>query len=98
MTRKMGDFDVFQRTKDAMFNASSLLQQWNMNKKSRKSVDEFLRNKSVVEFMDELGKDVRQNSTTEPVLVATVKTKNNFTRNIEKTDKQQVGRPSETPC
>lgn len=76
----MGEFNVFQRTKDAMFDASALLQQWNMNKKSRKSVDEFLRNKSVVEFIDELGKDLKINGydnyrNQEPTLICTVKGK-----------------------
>ncbi len=29
LTRKMGSFDVKQRTKDSMFNATALLEQWN---------------------------------------------------------------------
>ena len=29
MIRKMGDFEVVQRTKDGMFNATGLLKQWN---------------------------------------------------------------------
>lgn len=31
MKRKMGIFDVFQRTSDGMFNATELLKQWNLN-------------------------------------------------------------------
>ena len=29
MIRKMGNFDVIQRTKDGFFNATTLLKQWN---------------------------------------------------------------------
>ena len=29
MIRKMGDFDVHQRTKDGYFNATTRLKQWN---------------------------------------------------------------------
>ena len=29
LTRKMGDFNVNQRTSDEMFNATELLKQWN---------------------------------------------------------------------
>lgn len=29
MTRQMGNFEILQRTKDGMFNATLLLKQWN---------------------------------------------------------------------
>ena len=29
LTRKMGDFNVNQRTSDGMFNATELIKQWN---------------------------------------------------------------------
>ena len=78
MTRKMGDFDVFQRTKDAMFDASALLHQWNMNRKSKKKIDEFLRIKPTKEFIDELGNELKINGSDynrhqEPTLICTVK-------------------------
>lgn len=82
MTRKMGDFEVYQRTKDAMFNASSLLQQWNMNRKTKKSMPEFLRIKPTKEFIDELGNELKTSHTdynqsgSEPTLIVTVKGKN----------------------
>ena len=41
MTRKMGDFNVYQRTKDAMFNASSLMEQWNKHSKQKKNINHF---------------------------------------------------------
>ena len=31
MKRKMGNFDILQRTSDGMFNATELLKQWNLN-------------------------------------------------------------------
>ena len=39
MTHKMGDFNVYQRTIDAYFDASSLMQQWNDNTNGRKKTN-----------------------------------------------------------
>ena len=39
MTRKMGGFEVHQRTKDSMFNATSLLNQWIKHSGKRKDVN-----------------------------------------------------------
>ena len=64
MIRKMGEFNVLQRTSDGMFNASSLLDQW--NKKSNtiypKKIHEFLRIEATKEFIDVLKMDIHQNS------------------------------------
>lgn len=38
MTRKIGDYEVFQRTKDGMFNATVLLQAWNNATGEKKEV------------------------------------------------------------
>jgi len=78
ITRKMGDFNVYQQTKDAYFDASALLQQWNMNRKTKKSMPEFLRIKPTKEFIDELGKELKMNDTDynqhqEPTLIYTIK-------------------------
>lgn len=51
LTRKMGDFDVFQRTKDGMFNATTLLKQWNENTGSQKQMIHFTENKNTEEFV-----------------------------------------------
>lgn len=86
MTRKMGDFEVYQRTQDAMFNASSLIEQWNKHSKTRKSIDEFLRTKPTKAFMEELANEVKINEVDynrnglsqeveEPTLIITVKGK-----------------------
>lgn len=53
MVRKMGEFEVHQRTKDGMFNATSLLKQWN-NGKRGKEVNAFLKNSSTIEFIQSL--------------------------------------------
>lgn len=53
MVRKMGEFEVHQRTKDGMFNATSLLKQWNKGKRG-KEVNAFLKNSSTIEFIESL--------------------------------------------
>lgn len=42
MTRKIGEYEVFQRTKDGMFNATVLLQAWNNTTGEKKEVKEIL--------------------------------------------------------
>jgi len=55
MIRKMGDFDVAQRTKDGMFNATSLLIQWNLSGMgSKKEIADYFSNKSTNEFIKSL--------------------------------------------
>lgn len=57
MVRKMGDFNVTQRTKDGMFNATNLLRQWNEsilntpNLGYLKKMDKFFDLKSTKEFI-----------------------------------------------
>lgn len=58
MIRKMGEFDVVQRTKDGFFKANALLKQWNLeNEKSKKQVKDFLRLDKTVEFVEVLAKE-----------------------------------------
>ena len=56
MVRKMGNLEVHQRTKDGMFNATSLLKQWNeKNPKSKKEkVQLFFNNDNTKEFLSVL--------------------------------------------
>lgn len=65
MIRKMGDFDVSQRTKDGMFNATALLKQWNKlvatqnlhTQKSgyvKKDLDDFFSNENTKQFVGAL--------------------------------------------
>ena len=57
MVRKMGVFDVNQRTKDGMFNANSLLKQWNTANESKKEIKDYFDNKSTQEFIYVLKSD-----------------------------------------
>lgn len=57
MTRKMGDFDVLQRTKDYMFNATGLLKQWNKATGMKKEIGHFFENQSTNEFIEAIMED-----------------------------------------
>jgi hypothetical protein len=48
----MGDFEVTQRTSDAMFNATELLKQWNKSNELGKKLDHYFENKSTEEFIN----------------------------------------------
>lgn len=52
LTRKMGDFEVIQRTKDGMFNATELLKQWNANSKSERKLDNFFKLNGTEDFVN----------------------------------------------
>src|SRR5574344_1685939 len=56
MTRKMGNFDVFQRTSDGMFNATALLKQWNEFNHSNKELKEYFKLNSTNEFANTIAK------------------------------------------
>lgn len=51
MIRPMGDFKVVQRTKDAFFNATDLLKQWNQLKGMKKEVNDYFDLSSTKEFI-----------------------------------------------
>lgn len=54
LTRRMGDFDVLQRTKDGMFNATVLVKQWNQFSGQGKKLDHYFENNSTQEFIEAL--------------------------------------------
>lgn len=55
LVRKMGEFDVLQRTSDGMFNANKLLKQWNDINNSKKEINHFIHeNKNTQEFIKAL--------------------------------------------
>lgn len=68
ITRKMDNFDVYQRTKDSMFNATSLLKQWNEYSGQQKDISHYFENKSTDEFIEALLKDENSNSRNSVVL------------------------------
>ena len=51
MIRPMGEFKVTQRTKDAFFNATELLKQWNQLKGMKKEVNDYFGLSSTKEFI-----------------------------------------------
>ena len=62
MIRKMGEFDVSQRTCDGMFNATELLKQWNSYAGMQKQMIHFMSNESTKEFIQilELESDIKE--------------------------------------
>lgn len=59
MIRKIGNFEIFQRTKDGYFDANALLTQWNNNKNNtRRRKDEFLKSTKTKEFIEALQYDL----------------------------------------
>lgn len=50
----MGCFSVEQRTKDGMFNATSLLKQWNVSAGEKKEIKKFFENQNTKEFISAL--------------------------------------------
>lgn len=54
MIRPMGKFNVIQRTKDGMFNATDLLRQWNANTGEKKEIFKFFDNDNTKQFIDAL--------------------------------------------
>ena len=76
MTRKMGGFEVHQRTKDSMFNATSLLNQWIKHSGKRKDVNDFLSNKETKAFIELLEeKSIKK----PPIISRRLSLKSNYT-------------------
>jgi len=48
----MGNFSVFQRTSDGMFNATTLLKQWNVASGMKKEMKDYFANQATVEFIN----------------------------------------------
>lgn len=54
LSRKMGNFEVTQRTQDGMFNATALLKQWNSSAGQKKMIGHYFENKPTQEFITAL--------------------------------------------
>jgi len=52
MVRKMGEFDIYQRTKDGFFNATKILKQWQDKTGSQKQLDHYFENKATKELIN----------------------------------------------
>lgn len=68
LTRQMGDFEVIQRTKDGMFNATQLLTQWNQASGMKKEIYDFFKFKNTKEFIQVLEKEEDLNTANPPYL------------------------------
>jgi hypothetical protein len=62
LTRKMGDFNVNQRTSDGMFNATELLKQWNDKSGHQKKLDHFFENNATEEFVNAIVSEENYNT------------------------------------
>lgn len=59
LVRKMGEFEVLQRTSDGYFDANVLLSQWNSIKKNpQRKMTEFTERQNTNEFINELAKEL----------------------------------------
>lgn len=79
MIRKMGAFDILQRTKDGYFDANVLLSQWNNNKgASRRRMNEFLESPKTIEFINVIKEEShgRETDNADFKVVTTIKGKN----------------------
>ncbi|GEM_PF-2608199 len=68
IVRKLNDFDVVQRTKDSMFDATSLLNQWNKQSGQKKVIGHYFENDSTKEFIKALAFDLESNCRNSDVL------------------------------
>ena len=75
--RPMGQFQVQQRTKDGMFNATALLKQWNEKMKSDKRLQSYFSNDSSNEFLNTI--ITRENLNSKKDCYLTVRGKNGGT-------------------
>ena len=60
--RPMGQFQVQQRTKDGMFNATALLKQWNESSGDKKEVTKFFENENTKAFISALIEEEKLNT------------------------------------
>jgi len=76
MIRRMGDFEILQRTKDGYFDANALLVQWN-RKNNKRRMDVFLSSDKTKEFIQTIQNELAdvENCTTENQVVTISKGK-----------------------
>ena len=60
--RPMGQFQVQQRTKDGMFNATALMKQWNESSGDKKEVTKFFENENTKAFISALMEEEKLNT------------------------------------
>ena len=60
MKRKMGNFDILQRTSDGMFNATALLKQWNNSSTTERKLDNYFNSDKTKEFINTILDELRK--------------------------------------
>lgn len=66
MTRKMGEFNVLQRTSDGYFDGNALLNQWNeVDGNPKREMKKFIGSSKTREFIHELIRDIAQSQKSE---------------------------------
>lgn len=73
LVRRMGEFEVTQRTSDGMFDATALLKQWNAEMKADKRINDFIDSKSTKEFIQALKQNAEKTALAENQIVAKLK-------------------------
>lgn len=70
MERKMGSFNILQRTKDGYFDANELLSQWNSKKgNTRKQMLDFKKSKATTEFLSVLNEEIAQSENSDMAII-----------------------------
>lgn len=72
LVRRMGNFEVTQRTSDGMFNATELMKQWNKENGMKKEIKDYFSNNSTKEFIDALILEENSNRGNSPHLENTL--------------------------
>lgn len=67
MKRPLGQMIVHQRTKDSMFNATLFLKQWNKLSGMKKSIKDYLSNKSTKDLIEEIIAEQSMNGVITPI-------------------------------
>src|ERR1035437_260507 len=75
LIRKMGEFDVIQRTQDGMFNATELLKQWNKSSGQQKGVHHYFEQSSTKEFITALVEEESKERNTAKTSISAIYTK-----------------------
>ena len=68
MIRKIGVFDLCQRTKDGYFNSTLLLKQWNTKHGVKKAINDFLSLDQTKAFLEIFGNEENPNGGNQPYL------------------------------
>lgn len=82
MIRKMGNYEIVQRTKDSYFSASSLLKQWNKSiGNADLRINKFLYQVKTKEFIDALSEQVNEENQPIPENQLVIETKAKTSKN-----------------